>query len=48
MTQTSDRSSVRFGAFVLSALVAATLWLSTVTVPADLQFAAAPVAVELA
>ena len=45
MTQTSTR----FGALVLSALVAITLWLPTITVPADHnQLATAPVAVELA
>ena len=45
MTQTSTR----FGAFVLSALVAITLWLPTVTVPADQsQFAVANATVELA
>ena len=45
MTQTSTR----FGAFVLSALVAITLWLPTVTVPADqAQFAVASATVELA
>lgn len=45
MTQTYSR----FGALVLSALVAVTLWLPTVTVPADVgQLATAPVAVELA
>ena len=49
MPQSSTRLSTRFGAFVLSALVAATLWLPTVTVPADhSQLAAMPVAVELA
>ena len=45
MTQTSSR----FGALVLSALVAVTLWLPTVTVPADQsQFAVANATVELA
>lgn len=48
MTQTFNSSPARVGAFVLSALVAITLWLPTVTVPVDSQFAAAPVAVELA
>ena len=49
MTQTSNRPLARFGALVLSALVAAALWLPTVTVPADhSQLAAMPVAVELA
>ena len=49
MTQTSSRPLARFGALVLSALVAVTLWLPTVTVPADqAQLAATPVAVELA
>ena len=43
------RTSTRFGAFVLSALVAITLWLPTVTVPADQsQFAVANATVELA
>ena len=42
MTQTSTR----FGAIVLSALVAVALWLPTVTVPADHSQPA--VAVELA
>ena len=45
MTQTSTR----FGAIVLSALVAVALWLPTVTVPTDHnQLATASVAVELA
>ena len=45
MTQTSTR----FSALILSALVAVSLWLPTVTVPADhSQLATAPVAVELA
>ena len=45
MTQTSTR----FGANVLSALVAVALWLPTVTVPTDHnQLATASVAVELA
>ena len=45
MTQTSTR----FGAIVLSALVAVALWLPTVTVPADqAQFAVANGTVELA
>ena len=49
MPQTPARPLTRFGAVVLSALVAAALWLPTVTVPADhSQFAAMPVAVELA
>ena len=49
MPQTSTRPFTRFGAVVLSALVAVALWLPTVTVPADhSQFAAMPVAVELA
>ena len=49
MTQTSTRPLARFGAIVLSALVAVTLWLPTITVPADhSQLAAIPVAVELA
>lgn len=49
MTQNSTRPFARFGALVLSALVAVALWLPTVTVPADsAQFAAMPVAVELA
>ena len=49
MTQASSRPLARFGALVLSALVAVTLWLPTVTVPADRpQLAATPVAVELA
>ena len=49
MTQTSTRPLARFGAIVLSALVAAALWLPTVTVPADVSpLASAPVAVELA
>ena len=49
MPHTSTRPFTRFGALVLSALVAATLWLPTVTVPADhSQLAAMPVAVELA
>ena len=47
--QSSTRPFARFGAVVLSALVAAALWLPTVTVPADhSQLAATPVAVELA
>ena len=45
MTETTTR----IGALLLSAVVAVTLWLPTVTVPADpTQFAAIPVAVELA
>ena len=49
MTPTSTRPLTRFGAVVLSALVAAALWLPTVTVPAaHSQLAAMPVAVELA
>lgn len=49
MTDTSNRPVTRFGAFVLSALVVAALWLPTVTVPADHnQFAATPLAVEMA
>ena len=49
MPQSSTRPFTRFGAFVLSALVAATLWLPTVTVPADhSQLAATPLTVELA
>ena len=49
MTQPSTRPLARFGAIVLSALVAVALWLPTVTVPADQSsLAAAPVAVELA
>ena len=45
MTQTFTR----FGALVLSALVAVTLWLPTVTVPADqAQLAVAAATVELA
>ena len=49
MTKTFTRPLARIGALVLSAVVAVTLWLPTVTVPADhLQFAATPVAVELA
>ena len=49
MTQTSTRPLARFGAIVLSAVVAAALWLPTVTMPADhSQLATAPVAVELA
>ena len=49
MPQTSNHLFTRFGALVLSALVAAALWLPTVTVPADhSQLAAMPVAVELA
>ena len=44
MTQTSNRPF----AILLSALVAAALWLPTLTVPVDAQLAAAPVAVELA
>lgn len=45
MTQTSTR----FSALVLSALVAVTLWLPTVTIPADqAQFAVANATVELA
>lgn len=35
MTQTSTSPFARFGALVLSAIVAAALWLPTVTVPAD-------------
>ena len=42
-------TSTRFGALVLSALVAITLWLPTVTVPADpAQLAVANATVELA
>ena len=49
MTQSSTAPLTRFGAIVLSALVAVALWLPTVTVPADnSQIATAPVAVELA
>ena len=49
MTQTSTRPLARFGAIVLSALVAIALWFPTITVPADaIQLATAPVAVELA
>ena len=49
MSHTSTRPFTRCGAFILSALVAAALWLPTVTVPADhSQLAAMPVAVELA
>ena len=49
MPQISTRPFTRFGALVLSALVAVTLWLPTVTVPADVSpLASAPVAVELA
>lgn len=49
MTQTSTRPLARFGVIVLSALVAAALWLPTIIIPADhSQLAAAPVAVELA
>ena len=49
MTPTSTRPFTRFGAFVLSALVAITLWLPTVTVPADqAQLAVANATVELA
>ena len=45
MTQTSTR----FSALVLSALVAVTLWLPTITVPADqAQLAVANATVELA
>ena len=49
MTQTPTRPLARFGAIVLSALVAVALWLPTITVPADASpLATAPVAVELA
>jgi hypothetical protein len=45
MTQTTTR----IGALLLSAVVAVTLWLPTVTVPADpTQFAVANATVELA
>ena len=45
MTQNSNRSA----ALVLSALIAVTLWLPTVTVPADhAEFAVANATVELA
>ena len=49
MTQTSTRPLACSAALVLSALVAVTLWLPTVTVPADqAQFAVANATVELA
>lgn len=49
MINTSTRPLARFGALVLSALIATTLWLPTVSVPADhAQFAELPLAVELA
>ena len=49
MTQTSTRPLARFGAVVLSALVAVTLWLPTVIVPVDqAEFAVADATVELA
>ena len=48
MTQPSNRPLVRSAALVLSALVAVTLWLPTVIVPDQAEFAVADATVELA